>query len=195
MRFQGVIFDLDGTIVDSQLDFDLMRQEIGIPNKKPILEYLARQTDQNFIKNAFEIIHQHELKGAINSTLIRDFKSFYDLLTNKNIPTAILTRNSLEVAIISIKKHQLKFDQVLSRDCAKAKPHPDGIFKICKKWNLNPKNILYIGDYKFDIETAANAGATSALILNKNNNEFKQSADIVFEEYKELIRYFKKSVV
>ncbi len=38
MIVRGVIFDLDGTLVDSGLDFDLMRREMGLPPGKPLLE-------------------------------------------------------------------------------------------------------------------------------------------------------------
>ena len=34
------IFDMDGTLVDSALDFDAMRQELGFPKDAPILEHI-----------------------------------------------------------------------------------------------------------------------------------------------------------
>lgn len=74
--FKGVIFDLDGTVVDSKLNFDLMRQEIGIPGNSPILEFLEEQTDPEFVDSAMEIVHRHEAKGAHESTLIRTSKTF-----------------------------------------------------------------------------------------------------------------------
>ncbi len=49
MRFppaRGVIFDLDGTLVDSGLDFDEMRREMQLPPRQPILEAIARLPDE-----------------------------------------------------------------------------------------------------------------------------------------------------
>jgi len=39
---RGIIFDLDGTLADSQLDFDAMRREMELPLGLPILEALTR---------------------------------------------------------------------------------------------------------------------------------------------------------
>jgi len=40
MGLKLVIFDLDGTLLDSPLDFDAIRCEIGLPDGQPILEAL-----------------------------------------------------------------------------------------------------------------------------------------------------------
>lgn len=44
---RGVIFDLDGTLVDSGLDFDSMRREMGLDPGTPILESLATLPEQD----------------------------------------------------------------------------------------------------------------------------------------------------
>ena len=44
-QVRGIIFDLDGTLVDSRLDFDAMRHEMGLPTGIPILEGLAAIPD------------------------------------------------------------------------------------------------------------------------------------------------------
>jgi HAD superfamily hydrolase (TIGR01549 family) len=188
--FKGVIFDLDGTVVDSKLDFDLMRQEIGIPGNLPILEFLEEQTDPEFIDTAMEIVHRHETKGAHESTLIRDFHDFYHFLKNNNIPLGILTRNSKEIAQLTLEKHNLDFDIVLSRDCCRPKPHPDGLLQIASEWELAPEQLIYIGDFKFDIETAQRAKMHNALILNEKNTNFKLEAEITFEFFNELKKFF-----
>jgi phosphoglycolate phosphatase-like HAD superfamily hydrolase len=40
-RHKGVIFDLDGTLADSRLDFARLRADLGLPPPTPILEALA----------------------------------------------------------------------------------------------------------------------------------------------------------
>ena len=39
---RGFIFDLDGTLVDSRLDFEAIRRDMGLPSRTPILEALER---------------------------------------------------------------------------------------------------------------------------------------------------------
>ena len=180
---------MDGTIVNSYLDFKKIRDELGINQELGILEYLEQLEDKSQIKKAQDIVHRHELAGAKKSILMRDFLSFYNDLKDKLIPIGILTRNSKFVTNITLSKHNLKFDMTLTRDCCKAKPDPEGLLQFSKAFKINPQEILYIGDYIFDIETAKNANAKSALILNDRNYEFKKDADIFFTNYKELYSY------
>jgi phosphoglycolate phosphatase-like HAD superfamily hydrolase len=43
MSLQGVIFDLDGTLINSALDFNLICNDLGIPFRQPILEFLGTE--------------------------------------------------------------------------------------------------------------------------------------------------------
>ena len=40
INFKAFIFDMDGTLVDSFLDFDSMREELNFPKGVPLLEYI-----------------------------------------------------------------------------------------------------------------------------------------------------------
>ncbi len=39
---RGVVFDLDGTLVDSRLDFEAMRRQMNLPKGAPLLETIAQ---------------------------------------------------------------------------------------------------------------------------------------------------------
>ena len=188
-KFKLIIFDMDGTIVESYLDFQKIRDDLGIDHQLGILEYIEQLEDQSLIEEAQKIVHKHELSGARKSVLMRDFLPFYNELKDKRIPIGLLTRNSKLVTEMTLAKHNLKFDIVLTRDCCKVKPHPEGLLRAAKKLRTNTQDILYIGDYLFDLETAKNANTKSALILNDRNAELKQDADISFTNYKELYSY------
>ena len=71
-----------------------------------------------------------------------------------------------------------------------SKAAPEGLLLISEQWNIDPAELVYVGDYKFDLETAKAAGIKSALILNEYNSEFIPMADITFQNYKELYEYF-----
>ena len=44
-QIRGIIFDMDGTLVDSRLDYDAIRREMGLPAGMPILEGLEQVPD------------------------------------------------------------------------------------------------------------------------------------------------------
>lgn len=185
----SIVFDMDGTLVDSKLDFDLMREEIGIPAGQPILEYVEASSDQQFIKHAFRVIHEHESRGAREAEILRDAMEFLSYLKSRNIPTAILTRNSKEITKITLDKFALKFNQVITRDCAPAKPKPDALIALAKDFKLQLENILYIGDHDFDLETARNAGCIAGLFKQDYNQHLIHKADLAISQFEELKPY------
>ena len=67
-RFRAVIFDLDGTLADSLLDFDAIRAEIGLAPGLPILEQLADATPAERAR-AEEIMRRHERTAIAGATL------------------------------------------------------------------------------------------------------------------------------
>lgn len=190
---KAVVFDLDGTLVDSRLDFTKMKDEIGMPGEQPILEYLDQVEDLSFKKRAFQIIERHEQEGARLATAMNDADTFIKLLDKKRIPKGIITRNSFEVAMTTIEKFKWQFDLILSRDCAPPKPMPDGLFQMADLFKVDIKNILYIGDHEFDLDTAINAGAISGLYLNEKNKNLSVKADISTNEFMKLEPYLSMS--
>src|SRR5947209_11992044 len=65
----GVIFGLDGTLVDSGLDFDLMRQEMQLPAGMMILEAMSKLSETR-ASECREILARHEWEGAQRATLM-----------------------------------------------------------------------------------------------------------------------------
>ena len=63
-HIRGLIFDLDGTLVDSGLDFAEIRRETGFPEGEGLLEHLQSVTDPCRKAEAEAIIERHELEGA-----------------------------------------------------------------------------------------------------------------------------------
>lgn len=190
-NLKAILFDLDGTVVDSGLDFDQMRLDLNFPIGAPILEELETITDVAEIKKANEIIHRHELEGAEGSTLMPGFDLIYEYLKSNQIPTGLLTRNSAEVTELTLKKHKIDFDIVLTRDCCLAKPDPEGLNLMKKDLGFSDFEAIYIGDFQFDLLTAKRANLYSGLYMPQKDYAFKDEADIVIKDYKEFLDEFK----
>jgi HAD superfamily hydrolase (TIGR01509 family) len=157
----GVIFDLDGTVVDSALDFDQMRREMGLP-PGPILESLAHLPEPRATQ-CREILQRHELLGAHQATLMPGVAAFLAQLRKHGLHTALITRNSRAVTLLTIGRLSLEFDPIVAREDAPTKPDPAGIHKICGAWGVPPERVVMLGDYRFDLEAGRRAGARTVL--------------------------------
>jgi phosphoglycolate phosphatase len=159
---RGVIFDLDGTLVDSALDFDLMRHEMGLPPGKPLLEAIEA-LDPPEADRCRAILARHEWAGANQATLMPGVPVFLTQLAERGIHRAVFTRNSRDVALATLARLELDFDTVVAREDAPAKPDPTAIWRICETWQLEPRQVALIGDYRFDIEAGNRAGVRTIL--------------------------------
>lgn len=93
IHIQGIIFDLDGTLVSSSLNFEAIRQEIGCSQSDDILSYLERLPAAEK-QAAADIVSRHEMADAESSTWLPHARSFVDKCAEVGLPMAIVTRNS-----------------------------------------------------------------------------------------------------
>src|SRR5438128_2539107 len=89
-----------------------------------------------------------------------------------------LTRNSRSVAEAVLARCGLAtFDPVVTRNDAPFKPQPEGLWRICKAWGVEPPEVLMLGDYVYDIQVGRNAGARTALLTRGRDWPFAAEAD------------------
>jgi HAD superfamily hydrolase (TIGR01509 family) len=161
MAIRGAIFDLDGTLVDSGLDFDLIRSEMGIAKQLPILEALAEPHPDN--ERRWSILAEHELRGVERAQLFPGVREFLDELARREILRAVLTRNSRISARAVLGRFDIDVHALHARDDGPVKPDPAGIWRICEKWGFQPSECVMIGDYRYDIEAGRSAGSHTVL--------------------------------
>jgi HAD superfamily hydrolase (TIGR01549 family) len=159
---RGVIFDLDGTLVNSQLDFDAMRAEMGLPLGRPILEALTAMPSAE-AERCRIILHRHETQGADRATLLPGVAEFLAELRRRGKRLAVVTRNSRAITERTLAGVGLTFDIVVTRCDGPVKPDPWPIHSICQQWRLTPDEVVMIGDYRFDIECGQAAGCRTVL--------------------------------
>ncbi len=193
-RIRGVVFDLDGTLVDSRLDFDAVRDELEFPPGQPILEHLATLTDPRCIERAHTVIRRHELAGAKAATWMPGAKALVRQLIASNIPMAILTRNMKVATELTLASLSIPIDKVLTREDCKPKPDPEGLLAIANQWQMACEHVVYIGDYIFDIDAANNANMVSCLYRNcyytPDKESFSEGADWVIDHFDQLTQAF-----
>jgi len=173
---RGVIFDLDGTLVDSGLDFDLMRQEMQLPEGLSLLEAID-QLDDARAAECREILARHEWAGADQAHLMPGVREFLSQLTARGMPQAVLTRNARDVTLATLSRLRLAFDPVVTREDAPAKPDPTAIWRICEQWRLAANQVVVIGDFHFDIEAGCRAGCRTVLYTGGREAQAVRGAD------------------
>ena len=178
----GVIFDLDNTLVSSALDFDWLRQQLSCAANIDLLQYIADIPDVTHRKQLEEKVIEHELADARQSTIMPECENLLSYLRQQKIPTAVVTRNCAQAAKLKIDHHQLQFDRIVSREEFPPKPAPDALLDIAQQWQLAPQNILYVGDYIYDLQAAFRANMPSCLVTNGDDVRFTNQASIVVQQ-------------
>lgn len=183
----GVIFDLDGTLVSSELDFSLIKAQIGCPDNEDLLDFIAQLPSPYMREEAMNIVHQHELLDAQHATLLPGVSEAIALLNERNIPMAIVTRNFDKAAALKLKNNPLPISTVLTRSDAPAKPDPSALNAIATLWNISANNLLYVGDYLYDIQAAHNANMRACLYAPNETPPYADQADYVLHDFYDLV--------
>lgn len=190
-KIKAVVFDLDGTLVDSKLDFSELRRRLGWPEQSLILEHLATLDCEVKKQQAEQIIIDFELEGARRASWMPNAEVLLQQLKRQNMPMAILTRNMRQATDLCMQALNIPIELVLTRDDAPAKPQPEGLWLIAEQLAVAPNEILYVGDYLFDIQTARNAGAYCCLYRYGDNHIYAELADLVVDDLLDLIVHLK----
>jgi HAD superfamily hydrolase (TIGR01549 family) len=181
---RGIIFDLDGTLVDSKLDFEAIRRDMGLPTQTPILEALELIPSSPRKDQMLHVLRMHELHAAENAELFDGVAEFLRWIDGHQIPRGILTRNSRESTEIAMDRLQLRFHSVLTREDAPPKPDPAGLLAICAEWRLPPADVVFCGDYLFDLQAGARAGMRTILFAPLDVPDYAPQADFVLREFR-----------
>ena len=202
-----VIFDLDGTLVDSDKTvirlLNTIREDLNLPTLKikDISFYLSlggeemiKKTIANEIdtKHYLEIFRQRYLDDSLdNENLFDGVIDYLNHLKSKGIQMAVFTNKPKDLTIKTLNRHQIYdfFNYIVTRDDVDfKKPDPDGCHKIIKMSSISPENIIMIGDSELD-QKAANSASISFLHHNvSSHNRLLGTKNIkVFNNFNDLI--------
>lgn len=186
---QAVVFDLDNTLVSSSLNFPLIRQELGCEAKGDLLKFIENMPLEQQVVATKRVI-DHELDDAHSSYPLAGCHDLLATIKKLNLNTAIVTRNCQQAAQIKVKNNKIDIPIVLTREEHPAKPAPDALLHLAELWQIIPENILYVGDYLYDVQTAHNANAKSCLVSLAKDTEYAAQAHMVVDDLVELNQHF-----
>ena len=183
----GVVFDLDGTLVDSRLDFPAMRAETGCPEGTGLLEYQAQLATARQRQRMGEIIHRYEMSGARSASWMPGAQALLARMDRVAMPIGIFTRNSRQAAGLMIESLGIPCTDLVAREDAAAKPDPEGLHLFIERWQLPGSRLLSVGDFRYDLEAARNANIRACLYDPAGDSPFRELADLVIGHFDDLL--------
>jgi len=186
---KAVIFDLDGTLVSSSLDFLALCRETGCTPGNDILAY-TRDLPPPERTRVEQIIHEHEMRDAESAQVIEGVHHTLDALRQACIDTAIITRNSAKATRLKLARAGLAVEHVITRENAPPKPAPDALLMIASHWQYDPRDCVYVGDFRYDLEAAHNANMHAAWFSNGGMTEpdYARLAHFRFDHYDDFLQ-------
>lgn len=178
VNLKAIVFDLDNTLVTSEMDFQWLRRQVGCPADQDVLSYVDAMPCSIASANGHQLILQHELEDAVHSHPMPGCSSLLDFIETHKLHTAIITRNCSQAAQQKILHNQLNISRVISREHYPPKPAPDSLLALADEWQLRPAQILYVGDYLYDLQAAFNAQMPSCLVTHAKATSFTEHASV-----------------
>lgn len=174
---QGVLFDLDGTLLDTH---DLIlasfrhatRAVLGvqIPDEKlmarvgvPLLDQMGDFTDDPAMQQELVDVYR-EHNARVHDELVRIFpgvQASVETLREKGLALGVVTSKRSDIARNGLRVFGLEdaFAFVIGSDsCARHKPDPDPVLLGCERLGLDPSVCAYVGDSPFDLQASRAAG-------------------------------------
>ncbi|MDO6592884.1 HAD-IA family hydrolase [Neptuniibacter sp. 1_MG-2023] len=202
-RPASVLFDLDGTLIDTAPDFHwVINQLLREENKDPVSYDYIRHYVSNGARamvgaafnldqddHAFDHLHQRMLEIYLNhldtdSQLFDGLDECLTWLEEKNIPWGVVT-NKPELYTTPLMQGlglSKRASTVICPDHVKnKKPDPEALFLACSEINCPAESSIYVGDHIRDIEAGNRAGMTTIGAtygyLNADEDPYKWQAD------------------
>jgi len=211
-NFDGIIFDVDGTLTSTnELIYATFRH---ITNK-----YLNKNYTNEEIYSMFGPTEDGILKDICGENYESARKDYYDfytknhrmadiypgiddilkMLKERGIKLSVYTGKGSTAAAITLKKLGIYdfFDMVVTGDDIEGhKPSPEGVDVFVNKYNLDRSRVLIVGDAIADIKAARNSGIKSASVVWDSYAKEKVLAfgsDYVFHTVEELKMFLEEN--
>lgn len=175
-KIKGIIFDLDGTLIDSfqaiylsfrhvyetmgrrPLSFDEVKQEIGLGLSRTFADLLGPEKVAEALR-IFDEKYWEVLRD--NTFLLPGAREVLETLHRRGVKMAVATN---KIGRYSRKIFQnFGLDRVFSailgdKDVSQNKPNPEMVLKAIEMMGLRKEEVVIVGDSLVDLETAQNAG-------------------------------------
>jgi phosphoglycolate phosphatase len=176
----AVLFDLDGTLIDTAPDFirclnqmrqlhrldalpaDFIRQSVSDGARAMIrIGFGLEQDEPGYHDLRAEFLDLYEIGVAVETTLFHGMDDLLQSLEARQIPWGIVTNKPVRFAdplIRALGLHERCATLVCPDHVTNTKPDPEALFMACDQARVAPERAIYVGDHKRDIQAGRNAG-------------------------------------
>ncbi len=201
--FGALLFDLDGTLIDTAPDFvSVLNQMLVSHGKQELPQSVIRQQVSNgaraltqlgfgdeasntqFQSLLDELLDRYVDHIAVYSRLFDGLEECLQKVEQYGIPWGIVTNKPSRFTEPLL--HQLNLSErcsvtICPDHVTHKKPHPEPIYLACKKLGIEPSHAIYVGDHGRDIEAGNNAGSFTIAAgwgyLNESEDPSQWNAD------------------
>ncbi len=192
---KGVVFDLDETLVNSKNSIVAYHRELfkflGLPFPEEHAYWFYTLPAEEITNRLFPDESYRERAREFRKTF--DFRQLFRMVTPKpGIPEVLvwLRERGKRLAVVTNRGISTRpllehlglteyFDEILpANEIPHNKPHPYPLEFLMEKWDITPREMIYIGDSEIDVETGKNAGVITVTVGNRFEGvEFLQSLE------------------
>ena len=209
-----ILFDLDGTLVDTApdlghaLNLQLQRHgkaQLSDAAIRPFASHGSRgliglgfgitPKDDNFIQMRDEYLALYDTVFTRSPKLLPGIEYLLQAIENKGLKWGIVTnkpRRFTEKLIESIDLHLNAACVVCGDDAPQPKPSPATLLLACSQVGVLPKNCIYVGDAERDIQAGKAAGMKTVLALfgyiDVTDKPSEWGADVMIEQPQDLLK-------
>jgi len=183
--FRAVLFDLDGTLIDSAPDLAGAANELRAAHGLPALPYesfrpMVGSGSRGMIGVAFDIGPQHDRFAELRDDFLRRYEQrlvhetrvfdalipVLDALDHQQRPWGIVTNKAARFTdplVRSLGLHARAAAVVAGDTTPHSKPHPAPLLEAARRVGQEPGHCLYIGDDVRDVQAGRAAGMATAV--------------------------------
>jgi len=210
-KYDGVIFDIDGTLTSTNelifstfnhitqkyLNKTMTDEEIIAlfgPTEDKIIEDLFGERAEEVKKEYYSFYTNNHAMADIYPGI----KELLKFIKEKKVLLSIYTGKGREASVITLKKLKIYdyFDLIITGSDVKVhKPSPEGIEIFLEKYSLDKQRVLMVGDAPADIKAARAAGVEIASVLwdsYAHDKVLKMKSDYLFRTVEELKKFFEE---
>lgn len=185
-HLRGFVFDLDGTLVESDYDWPAIRRELGVagPSIVDALNGLP-EPERSRRWARLETIEREATAAAHLRPGARDLIGW---LRGQGLPCALVTNNTAENTASLLERFGLGFDVVITRDDGLWKPSGAPVREAARRLGVAVEACAKVGDGRYDVLAGRDAGCGAVVLVRLAGYDLDPRPDLVFPDPEALWR-------